>query len=108
MLPIIATLVQQLRSFQSVDKVILFGSRARGDDDPRSDIDLSVACPRAPKEEWLKLEALIEQADTLYFIDLVRLDKASKELKNKILKEGKILYERGESETIVSSTGKGT
>ena len=41
--------------FPTVDQVILFGSRARGDAKPRSDIDLAVACPKASAKDWLTI-----------------------------------------------------
>ncbi len=100
MLTIIKTLTHELSQFKTVEKIVLFGSRAREDNEARSDIDLAVFCPEASHREWLKLVNLIEEAKTLYFIDFIRLDEASSTFREKILKEGKILYERSESQTV--------
>ena len=35
-----------------VERIWLFGSRARGDHHARSDIDLTVECPQATTDEW--------------------------------------------------------
>jgi predicted nucleotidyltransferase len=52
MRPAIAVMVEQIRRSRSVERIILFGSRARGDHHERSDIDLGIACPGASPEEW--------------------------------------------------------
>ena len=80
--------------FPSVDRVILFGSRARGDGDPNSDIDLLVVCPRASARDWLAIVDAVEDADTLLFVDLVRLDDASADLRQRIAAEGRVIYDR--------------
>jgi predicted nucleotidyltransferase len=49
--PAIAVMVEKIRRSRSVERIILFGSRARGDYDERSDIDLGIACPGASPGE---------------------------------------------------------
>jgi len=84
-----------LTRFPAVERVILFGSRARGDAGPRADIDLAVACPQAGEAEWLKIaEAVEEEAETLLLIDLVRLEEASADLRDRIRSEGRVLYDQ--------------
>jgi predicted nucleotidyltransferase len=78
-----------------IEKIILFGSRARGDAAPRSDIDVAVSCPRASEREWLDLCDAIEDVPTLLPVDLVRLETADGRLRQRILREGRTLYERG-------------
>ena len=87
-------LVRLLSAQPEVEKVILFGSRARGDAEERSDIDLAVAAPTASPRQWLDIVFLLEEADTLLPIDLVRWEETSALLQERILVEGKILYER--------------
>jgi predicted nucleotidyltransferase len=77
-----------------VERVILFGSRARGDASPRADIDIAVDCPAADPRRWSDIEEAAENAPTLLQIDLVRLDRAPAELAAVIRAEGKVLYER--------------
>ena len=85
-------LVAHLGAEPSVRRVILFGSRARGDAGPRSDVDLAVEAPGLA--DWLWLADLTEQADTLLKIDLVRLEEAPTELRSRIEVEGRTLHER--------------
>ncbi len=72
-----------------LDKVVLFGSRARGTNRERSDIDLAVSGSNVYRFE----ELLEEQADTLLSFDIVDLDKiVSDKLRESIAREGQILY----------------
>ncbi|WP_111638661.1 nucleotidyltransferase family protein [Marinomonas shanghaiensis] len=57
-----------------VEAVYLFGSRARGDARPKSDIDLAINCPSASFQQWQKVLDIVEEADTLLGIDVVRYD----------------------------------
>ena len=79
-----------------VDKVILFGSRARGDHDEHSDIDLAVFCNDASDDEWLEvLDCLREdRTDTLLKVDCVRFDRCDAVLQENVLAEGVVLYEK--------------
>ena len=70
----IAWLVSALAGIPSVRQVILFGSRARGDHGPRSDIDLAVDAPAATLADRARMAELVEDAPALVRIDLVRLD----------------------------------
>jgi predicted nucleotidyltransferase len=99
MLPIIETITKQISRYPSVEKVVLFGSRARGDEEERSDIDLAVVCPTATQKEWTAIWSDVDDARTLLSIDLVRLDKASDRIKESVMKEGIVLYERDKDTT---------
>ena len=90
----IRRLVARLGTEPSVRRVLLFGSRARGTAQPRSDVDLAVEAPAASARDWLRLTDMAEEAETLLSIDLVRLDEAPPELRERILTEGQPLYER--------------
>lgn len=80
----------RLAKKHGVKKVILFGSRARGDHGERSDIDLAVRGGNA-FEFYYDLE---ETAWTLLMFDVVALDKGvSGELQREIDRDGVVLYE---------------
>lgn len=89
--------LDRLKALPFVDALYLYGSRARGDNAQRSDIDLAVACPSATDEDWLQVLDIIGDADTLLRIDCVRLDtlKDGDGLRRNILAQAKVLYERG-------------
>ena len=74
----------------NVKKVILFGSRARGTNSERSDIDLAVSGGNA-LDFYYDVE---EKAHTLLMFDVVDLDKGiSEALQAEIKKDGVVLYE---------------
>lgn len=82
----------QIRKFAEdcgLERVVLFGSRARGSNRERSDIDLAVS----GKDVELFVESLEERADTLLSFDIVNLDEiVSDKLRESINREGKVLY----------------
>ena len=86
--------IEEIRNFArkyQVKKVILFGSRARGDYKRTSDIDIAVSGGDFAKFA-LDVE---EETSTLLEFDIVNLDKAMQdELREAIEREGKILYEK--------------
>jgi predicted nucleotidyltransferase len=84
----------QIRGFakaRGAKRVILFGSRARGDEFPRSDIDLAV-CGCSDFDGFV--EDLQERLRSLLQVDVVNLDEpVSKALLDDIRRDGKVLYE---------------
>ena len=69
-----------------VDKVVLFGSRARGDHHDRSDIDLAVFCGRANADDWREVKNCLREGriDTLLKVDCVRFDDSTSALREQI------------------------
>jgi len=92
--PALRHVVQKLGAQPNVTRVWLFGSRARGDAGDRSDIDLAIEAPAANRREWLELCRLVEEADTLLPIDVVRLEDAPAALRKAIEHDGQVLFER--------------
>ena len=83
--------IRQLAAQYDVQRVLLFGSRARGDYRPRSDIDLAISGGNAAAFTL----AVDEETDTLLKYDVVNLDGAVQpELLLEIEKDGKVLYEK--------------
>ena len=75
----------------SVEKVILFGSRARGTNSERSDIDLAVSGGDFGEFCF----AMDEQVNTLLMFDVVDLNSCkSDELISEIERDGVVLYEK--------------
>lgn len=74
-----------------VNKVILFGSRARGTNRERSDIDIAVTGGNFREFSY----AMDEYARTLLNFDVVDLDGGvSEELLSEIQKDGVVIYEK--------------
>lgn len=74
-----------------IQKVILFGSRARGNNSERSDIDIAVYGNNFDAFYW----DIKEQVHSLLSFDIVDLNtNISDELKEQITLEGVVLYEK--------------
>lgn len=74
-----------------IEKVILFGSRARGNHTERSDIDLAVSGGNFEGFYW----GIKENVNSLLSIDTVNIDSdISDELKKEIEKDGIVIYEK--------------
>ena len=86
--------IEEIRNFArkyQVKKVILFGSRARGDYKRTSDIDIAVSGGDFA-EFALDVE---EETSTLLEFDIVNLDREMQdELREAIEREVKLLYEK--------------
>lgn len=75
----------------NITKVLLFGSRARGDYKERSDIDLAVTGGKVD----LFAITVDEETSTLLKYDVVNLDASiQEELLESIQKEGVVIYEK--------------
>lgn len=75
----------------SVTKVVLFGSRARGTNTERSDIDIAVYGGDFDSFYW----DIKENVHSLLMFDVIEADSSiSKELKKEIEKDGVTIYEK--------------
>lgn len=83
--------VQTTLDNTDASRIILYGSRARGDYKETSDIDLAIISSRSAHA--LK-EILNEEIPTLLKFDVINFSKAENALKREILKEGIVLYEK--------------
>lgn len=84
--------IREIAKQHQVQKIVLFGSRARGDHREKSDIDLAIyGCP-----DFLELSnQLEEELWSLLQLDLIDMNgmPVSKELIDEIERDGVILYE---------------
>ena len=83
--------IRNLAQKYDIEKVILFGSRARGDFRRASDIDIAVT-----GGDFARFALDVdEETSTLLEYDIVNLDRDMQdELRESIEKEGRILYEK--------------
>lgn len=83
--------IREICAEERAVRVMLFGSRARGTAEEKSDIDLAVwGCPDFPHLE----DRLDNELWSLLRLDVVNMDESSShELLEEVLKDGKVLYE---------------
>lgn len=83
--------IRNLAQQHEIEKVILFGSRARGDFYKTSDIDIA-----SSGGNFVRFSLEVEEdTSTLLQYDIVNLNGAvSEELRDAINREGRILYEK--------------
>lgn len=84
--------IERIAAEEGASRLVLFGSRARGTERPKSDIDLAVeGCPNFGKL-WDRLQ---EEPHSLLNIDVVDLDSCgSDSLRADIERDGKVLFEK--------------
>lgn len=86
--------IKEISSRYHIQKVILFGSRARGDNSPVSDYDIAVFGKDMSERVKAGFYLDVEDIDTLKKIDIVFVDdKVSPRLLDKIADEGVVVYE---------------
>ena len=95
-------LIKQIRDIvrkHLISRVVLFGSRARGDHHAASDIDLAVF-PLPDFSSRGLVSSEIDDLSTLLKIDLIFIDEQTDAvLLDRIKREGVVLYERSEPKT---------
>ena len=71
-------------------KVFIFGSRARGDHTPRSDLDLGFLSEEDISYELALLRELLEESNLTFTVDMVDLSRTSKDFRETVMREGRI------------------
>lgn len=86
--------IQDIAQNYAIEKIVLFGSRAREDNKRVSDIDLAIfPLPEFDKRGHLTSE--LDELETLLKIDIVYInDSVDSRLLENIRREGVALYER--------------
>lgn len=79
--------------FPEIERVIIFGSRAKGTHKDGSDIDLAVFAPTMSEQHFTALWNQLDALPLTFKIDVLHWNKLGNErLKNRIPVEGKVLY----------------
>jgi len=90
---ILADLHRIFSSFPEIEKVVIYGSRARGDFHSGSDIDLAIQVPGLTPARMAELWSDIEDSPIAFKIDLVHLEELENpELKEAILRDARPFY----------------
>jgi predicted nucleotidyltransferase len=84
-----------LASFEEVDKAVLYGSRAKGNDKPGSDIDLTFFGANLTLETLYKIHDELDELYLPYKFDLSLYERIENpDLRDHISRVGKVFYER--------------
>ncbi|HVJ50275.1 nucleotidyltransferase domain-containing protein [Desulfitobacterium sp.] len=86
--------VREIAMKYKIDKLILFGSRARGDHSPVSDYDIAVFERHLTTLDKANFCADVDEIETLRKFDIVFVhDSVTDDLMENIKKDGIVLYE---------------
>ncbi len=80
--------IEELFRNKSV-KVYIFGSRARGNHTPRSDLDLGFLSEEDISYELALLREILEESNLTFSVDAVDLSRTSDEFREAVLREGR-------------------
>lgn len=94
--------IDELQSYcfknNQIDKILLFGSRARGDFHKTSDIDLAIFTKNSSHTQQNLMEDAIKEMTTPLKMDVVFMDRLTKDkLISNIKRDGVVIYEQGEA-----------
>lgn len=91
----IISFLNDLAANKKVEKIIVFGSRALGDYEPYSDLDLAIDAPTMEEIEWLKLrEFVIYDLPAYIRISIVDYSTNPIKLRQNIVKTGVVIYDK--------------
>jgi predicted nucleotidyltransferase len=83
------------KSFNNIEQVILYGSRAKGTFKPGSDIDLTLTGENISMADLKLLITRLDDMNMPYTIDLsIRKNLNHEELQKHIERVGKVIYQR--------------
>ena len=87
-------IIDYLKNFKEVQKVVIFGSRARGDYKEYSDIDLCVFTLNSATRIELPSKEELDNLRVPYLFDLAIWNQITNEkFKDRILRDGVVIYE---------------
>lgn len=90
---ILAEIKKTISKYEEIDRVLLFGSRARGNYKKTSDIDIAIFAPTISSCRLNLLRDSLDELDIIYKIDVVNFYTISKEaLKLNIINDGVEIY----------------
>ena len=83
---------------REIERVILYGSRARGTHKPFSDVDITLLGVGLTRSHLSRLMAVIDESSLPYFFDISLFAKLTNpDLIEQIEQTGVVLYQRGEN-----------
>lgn len=87
---------KSLEKFSEIEKAVIFGSRAKGNYKPGSDVDIAIYGENIDFDTVSALHAMLEEEGPLpYFFDIVDYTHLTHEnLKEHIDRVGKVIFEK--------------
>ena len=104
-------IVATIKKISEIDKAVIFGSRAKGNYKPGSDIDIAIYGENITFDILSRLHSALEDESPMtYFFDVVDFTGLSqKEIKEHIERVGIVIYERNSAVKIPPmASGEGT
>ncbi len=90
---ILAAIRQVMAEYGEIQRVLVFGSRAKGTFRAGSDIDLAVFAPHMNSSQFTQLWLDLNDLPLVFKLDVLHWDVlANPHLKDKIVQEGRMLY----------------
>ena len=86
--------LEELAEHPAITSMVLFGSRAFGDHDERSDVDVAIFGPSITRSEWAKIKDAAYHARSLFWITVVHFDRNPMKLQERIIQTGIKIYVR--------------
>ncbi|WP_271628686.1 nucleotidyltransferase domain-containing protein [Caldicellulosiruptor sp. DIB 104C] len=98
---ILDKIIEIFKKYKQVIKACIFGSRARGDYRRGSDVDICIWLEEESENPIYKIQDELEEVNTILLFDVVAFNSITKEsLKESIMKEGAVIYERENSREV--------
>ncbi|QEK13380.1 nucleotidyltransferase domain-containing protein [Crassaminicella thermophila] len=89
-------IVDIIKKFNEIERAVIFGSRAKGNYKPGSDVDIAIYGENITFDTLSALHSMLEEEGPLpYFFDIVDYTHLRhKELKEHIDRVGKVIFEK--------------
>lgn len=79
--------------YPNIERVLVFGSRAKGTATPSSDIDLAVVAPEMNDQEFNRLWNELDALPLVFKLDVLHWDRLGEQkLKESIMRHGQLFY----------------
>lgn len=78
--------------YPKIERVLIFGSRAKGVEKPYSDIDLAVIAPNMEDTEFARVLSDLDELELVFKLDVLHFRLNQPKLKETILAHGKTFY----------------
>ena len=87
-------IVKVVTEFLNPERIILFGSRAKGTKEKYSDFDIAVEGAIMDIRTERKIKEILDDKLKAYTVEIVNLDSVDSRFREIVLKTGRVLYER--------------